>query len=618
MSLRAFIAGIHARLFSRLRAGLRRHRLEEEMECELACHLENLTSDLIRSGFSPEEAARRARIALGPALMHKEGMRAALGLRWWDEFRADLRYGARLLRKSPGFTAMAATSLALAIGANTTIFSVTKQILYERLAVPDAAQLRLLTWTGTEKHVAVHHIHGDYNPLPGGRVESPVFSYAVYQQLRARNTVLGDLLAFRESGLNATIHNEPRRVLGEMVSGNYYAVLGVRPQLGRAIEPSDEMAPGQPVAVISDSFWEREFGRSPAALGQWIKLNGQPVMIVGVNPPEFTGAKSVLQPETPDVTVPLAIEPLLTPPSDGKSWLTNPAQWWVNIMGRARPGVRDAAAQAALDAELASIVRATMPIRPSEDIPRLFLADGSHGLFEQEQVFARPMAVLMTLVGLVLLLACANVANLMLARGAQRRREMSVRMAMGAGRGRILRQMLVESLLLAALGGAGGLAVGDVGRLVIPKMVEFAWEHSALKIHFDWKVFAFTAAITLMTGILFGLAPALAAARAEVTHGLKETSHTTTRRRKGMSSKALVGFQIALSTMLVIGAGLFLRTLVGLSRVDVGFRTDHLLLAEINPPVSRYPAGKDVALAETLEQSFSSIPGVDSDRKSVV
>jgi predicted permease len=388
--------------------------------------------------------------------------------------------------------------------------------------------------------------------------------------------------------------------------------LGVKPQLGRAIQPSDDASPGQgPAAVISDGFWERQFGRSPAALGQTIMLNETPLTIVGVNPRGFTGAHSVQQ--SPEVFVPLTMQPLVQPHSRyGGSILSSTREWWVNVMGRIKPGVRDAAAQAVLDGQLGALVRGTMPVRPRDDLPRMVLRDGSRGLFETQGTFAKPMAVLMTLVGFVLLLACANIANLMLARGAQRQREMSVRLALGAGRARILRQMLVESMLLAALGGACGLVFGYAGRNVLPRMTENAWERSDFQIHFDWRVFAFTTGITLLTGLLFGLAPALAAARAEVTHGLKEGAQTTTRRRKGMGGKALVGFQIALSTLLVIGAGLFLRTLAALNSVDVGFRTDHLLLAEINPPEKRYPSGRDIVLHEQLEQAIAAVPGVDS------
>ena len=590
-----------AELRSWLSAITRRNLLEADMEAELNSHFENLRADLVRSGFSQSEAARRAGILIGSSVALKDQMRAAVGLRWWDELGADVRYGARMLRKSPAFTAIAATSLALAIGANTAIFSVAKQVLYERLAVSHAADLRLLAWTSSQQHRAVHHIWGDEDPLPEGRFTSTSFSYPAYQQLRAQNRSLEGMFAFKVTGMNATIRGEAQRVQTEMVSGNYYGELGVQPQLGRPIQLGDDTATGQgSVALISDGLWEREFERSKAVLGEVIKVNDIPLTIVGINPKGFTGAKNVQH--SPDIFIPLAMQPLVYPMAHRESTtisggptypdaLSNPNYWWVNVMGRERADVSSATAQAELSERLNGIVRGTMPLRPNDDLPHLELHDGSRGLFTQQRTFAKPMAVLLTLVGFVLLLACANIANLMLARGAMRQREMSVRLALGAGRLRVLRQMLVESLVLAVLGGAGGLLIGYVGRTAIPKLTENAWERSEFQVHFDWKVFGFTAAVTLLTGLLFGMAPALAAARSEVTHGLKDTAQTTTRRRKGLGGKALVGFQIALSTLLVIGAGLFLRTLAGLNAVDVGFRTDHLLLAEINPPQSRYSTG---------------------------
>jgi predicted permease len=240
------------------------------------------------------------------------------------------------------------------------------------------------------------------------------------------------------------------------------------------------------------------------------------------------------------------------------------------------------------------------------------LRDGSRGMFRQGRTFAKPMAVLLTMVGFVLLLACANIANLMLARGTERQREMSVRLALGAGRARIVRQLLVESLLLACVGGTGGLMLGAVGAKLIPKLTEDGWSRSDFQIHFDWKIFAFTAAITLLTGILFGLAPAIAGSRARVSSGFSEGSQSVTRRRKGWAGKSLVGFQIALSTLLVIGAGLFLRTLASLDAIDVGFRTDHLLLAEISLPEKQYPAGKDIAMHTRILETFAATPGVEA------
>jgi predicted permease len=598
-----------------LRAVMRRGRLEDEMELELAAHLECLAADLMRAGFSEKQAKRRARIALGSTVVHKDAMRASKGLTLWDTLGGDLVYAARRLRRSVGFTLVAALSLAMAIGANTTVFSLAKQMLYERLAVPHAADLRLFSWTGTQRHVAVHHIWGDYDEIGNGRVTSTAFSYPAYLELRRQNQnlhgAMQDILAFKLTNMNATVAGSAQQSQVEMVSGNYYPLLGVQPALGRLIEPSDDAQTGQGnVAVISYGLWERSYGRSPAAIGQSVKLNDVSLTIVGVNPKGFTGAKNTQH--SPDFFVPIAMQPLISPHGDSGSLLADAKLWWVNVMGRIKPGVADLAAQTPLDGELSALVRATMPVRPIEDLPRMDLRDGSRGLFVQQKTFAKPMAVLLTMVGFVLLLACANIANLMLARGTQRQREMSVRLALGAGRARIARQMLVESLLLAALGGVGGLIFGYFGSNLLPKLTENAWERSDFHIHFDWMVFGFTAAITILTGVIFGLAPAWAATRVGVSSGLKETSQSVTRRRKGWGGKSLVGFQIALSTLLVVGAGLFLRTLAGLNAVDVGFRTDHLLLAEVNAPQKLYPAGKDLALHSRILSSFAAVPGVEA------
>jgi predicted permease len=600
------------RLFARIGNLATWRRGNERLLEEMQSHIAAQTEDNIRSGMGPAEAYRQARVKFGAMEKVREDYHSEASLPSIEAVLQDARYAVRKLGKSPVFTVVASLSLALAIGANTTVLSVARQVLYQRLAVPNASNLRLLAWTGTSEHVAVHHVHGDYNLLPGGVATSTSFSYPVYRQLRSENRVLGDLIAFRETGMNATIGQNAKRVLAEMVSDNYYRVLGVQPQLGRAIGPADDVVASPPVAVISDAFWDREFGRSPTVLGQSIKLNGTPVVVIGVNPRSFTGAKSTIPTETPAVMVPLALQPVLTPSTDGSSWLTNPAQWWVNVLGRARKDVSDTAAQNALNAQLSAIVRATMPLRKGEDIPRLVVHDGSRGLFEQEQIFARPLSVLATLVGIVLLLACANIANLMLARTAQRQREMSVRIALGAGRRRILCQMLIESLVLALIGGSIGLAIGYFGRIAFPGLAQAAWQKSELSVQFDWPILAFTAAITVFTGITFGITPALVAARAEVSHGLKEGAQTTTQRRKGGSGRVLVAFQIALCTLLLIGAGLFIRTLARLNAVDPGFRTHNLLIAQLPLPLDRYPAGKDITFHQRLEQAIAAIQGVES------
>jgi predicted permease len=480
---------------------------------------------------------------------------------------SDLVFAARLLRRSRSFTIIAASSLALAIGANTTIFSIGKQLLFDRLDVPHASSLRLLATTG--------------------------FSYPVYDQLRAQNTVLGDLLAFHPTAANAMVGDNAERVLLHEVSGNYYEVLGVRAQIGREIRRSDDM-PGSPaVAMISDAFWNREFARSPAAVGRSITINDVPVTIVGVNPKGFTGAGSTLPSETPGVIVTLAQATLVTPASNGRNWLADPAAGGLIVLGRAKPGVSDRTAQAMLDAQFATIFRAVVPIGASDTVPTLVVRDGSRGLFTQQQAFATPIAVLMMFLALVLLLACVNIATLMLARGARRQREMSVRLALGAGRGRIVRQTLVESLLLATIGGLSGLVLAYAGRGAIAQYTP----------HFDWQVFGFTAAITIGTGVLFGFAPALAALRTEIADSVK---------RRHAVGRLVVGFQIALATLLVVAAGLFIQSLAGLTSVNPGFRTDHLLLAQIVLPQNRYPAGANVAFHQRVEQAIAAIPGVGS------
>jgi len=608
MSLRSFVGRLIAEPRSWLRAITRRNRLEAEMEIELANHLESLTVDLMRAGYSPAEAARRARIALGPALVHKEGMRASLGLRWWDEFGADLRYGIRMLRKSPGFTAIATTSLALAIGANATIFSLAKSLLYDRLNVIHADELRMLRWHG-DANAVVQSMWGDFDTSWGNGVTGSVFSYPVYLQLRDHGQAMQDLLAYKEDSMNATIRGNAQRAVVAMVSGNYFAVLGAQPQLGRNIQPSDDQGgSANAVAVISDGLWERVFGRSPSALGQMINVNQSLLTIVGVAPREFTGAKNVQS--SPDVFVPLSMQPLIDPKGNKGGLLDDPDLWWVNVMGRVKPGVLDAQAQAALNIALAAAVRGTMAVKAGDTMPHLELADGSRGLQFAAQMFKKPIYVLMTLTGFVLLLACANIANLLLARGAQRQREMTVRLALGAGRGRVLRQLLTESLLLAGIGGVGGLFLGHLGRNVIPRLMANAWDRDRMNVPMDWGVFAFATAVTLLTGLLFGLAPAWLAARSEVSSSLKESGQTTTRQRRGLGGKAIVAFQIALSTLLVVGAGLFLRTLLALNSIDVGFRTDHLVLFEVAPPKQRYGPGKDVQLHQLLEQGFAALPGV--------
>ena len=597
------------RLVSRVIGLFGQRKAGSEFDCEMQTHLQLLTEKFMRQGMSPDDADSAARRQFGNTTLLQQRHRESRTFLSFSNVFQDVRYGLRVLVKSPGFTAIAIASLALAIGANTTIFSVAKSMLYDRLGVPHPEQLRMLYWQAAGQS-AVQSVWGDFDSSPEGGSKGSSFSYPVYRELSAHNQVMQELVAFQGDGMNATIGGTARRVQAEMVSGNYYSGLNVRPQLGRPIEPSDEAAYGSgTVAVISEGVWERDFGRSPAVLGQTITVNQTPLTIVGVNPRGFTGADD--SQASPDVFVPISMQPVLDPKGP-KSFLENTDIWWVKVMGRVKPGVTESQAQAVLSSQLEAAVRGTMTVKPGETMPRLLIGDGSRGNHISENGLTKPAFVLMTLTGLVLLLACANIANLMLARGAQRQREMSVRLALGAGRARILRQLLTESLLLASMGGLAGLLLGYVGRNTIPKLLTDAWDTNQVNVHFDWLVFGFTAAVTLATGLLFGIAPAWMATRSDVSSSLKESAQTATRRRKGTGGKAIVAFQIALSTLLVVGAGLFLRTLFALRSVDAGFRTDHLILFSINPPASRYAAGKDVQLQTRLEEDFAAIPGVQA------
>jgi predicted permease len=602
-----------SQLRSYLNSLLRRDSVESNIEAELRTHIELRAEDLQRTGLTPAEALRRARIEFGTIETHKENIRSSLGLRLIDELRADLRYAIRMLRRSPGFTTVAVASLALGIGANTIIFTLAKGVLLDRLAVPNPGQLRILSIIRSD-HSPLHRFWGDFYRTHDGQSITTSFSYPVYQLLRQQNLAkpaLEDLFAFKDiPSLTATIDNRADVVTGELVSGNYYQQLGVRPVLGRAIQPSDDATPGSgAVAIISDGLWARVFGRSPNVIGKIIELNLIPVTIIGVNPPGFTGAANVQL--SPDVFLPISMQPTLVPQRSG-SLLDKPDEWWMQIMGRTRPGISDESVRAAFAVWLDQDIRATVPVKHDDKMPILAVGSGSRGLGHASRNFAQPIYVLSALTGFVLLLACANLANLLLARSAARQREISVRLALGAARARILRQVLTESLLLSAIGGLAGFALGFLGRNIIPHLLSSSWEPTPLNTRFDLRIFAFTATISVLTGILFGLAPAWQATRTDVNTSLKDSAASATRRRKGLAGKSIVVFQIALSMLLIVSAGLFARTLANLNTTSLGFEPDHLLLFAIQAPPARYPTPKDVTLHQRIADSFAQLPGIQS------
>jgi predicted permease len=602
---------LRSRITTWWRAVARDGEVTAQVDEELRFHIESYAEDLMRGGAAREEAIRRAGAELGSLAAARENSRQAWGTRWFDELRGDLHYALRMLAKSPGFTAIAVGSLALGIGANTAIFSIAKHALLDRLNVPHPRELRLFAWR-SKPHSVVGSSWGDSDSEPDGDWGTP-FPYPVYQILRRENRSLEDIFAFKDAGrMNVTVDGQAEVVQSELVSGNYFQQMEIRPQLGRLIGPADDAKPGiSPVVVISDAWWSRRFGRSPSVIGKTIVVNLVPMTIVGINPPGFTGAKSVQT--SPDIFAPLAMEPQIVASFWKGSLLESQKVWWVLMMARVRPDVSEAAAQAQLSTLLHSAVVTTMQPTADRSIPWLVLQDGSRGMNETAEMLEQPLYVLLAMTGLVLLLACANMANLLLARATARQREMSVRLALGASRHRILRQVLTESVLLALCGGAFGLLVAHLGEHALMELTaDPTGGGSAMQVPFSWGVFAFNFALALLTGILFGIAPAIQATRTQVHSSLQDNARTMTRRRRGYAGKTIAGFQIAISMLLVAGAGIFLRTLINLYSIDPGFDPRNLTLFSISPPESRYPHSRQAELYQRIEQRLAAVPGAES------
>ena len=584
---------------SLFRSLTRRARVESDMAAELQFHIDAFADDLVKQGVPRQEALRRARLEFGPIEAKKEECRQSLGLRFFDELRADLRYAARLLKQSPGFTAVAIVSLSLGIGANTAIFAMAKELLFTKMGVPEAGRLRAFSWVLKPGQPFPAAAWGAFGPGIAA-----VFSYPIYQDMRRRNTALDDLVAFKDvNQLPVTVDGEAEAVDAWLVSGNFYPVLGAKIIAGRPIAPEDDSPTAAPVCVISDAYWARRFGRSASALGRTIYLNRAPLTIVGVNAPEFKGPKSGT---TAEFFLPIGLFQQVIPDPKGSPLTRN--FWFVMIMGRLKPGVSEQAAQTALAASFADAFRTYLPEKKASDMPTFRLVSGGRGLDTQTRLFARPSYFLLALAGLVLLIACVNLANLLLARSASRQREMSLRLAMGASHWRVMRQVLTESLLIAILGGAAGLLLGYWGRDLIPRL----FDQHAVHPQIDWAVFAFAFLITLATGLLFGLVPAWRSTRADVNSGLRETARMSLGRGRSLFGKSLVVAQVGLSLLLLVGAGLFLRTLVNLQSSALGFHTERILLFGIRAPRRIYSGPRSVELFQQLHDKIAAVPGVQS------
>ena len=530
----------------------------------------------------------------------------------------DLRHAFRMLLQAKGWTAVVVLSLALGIGANTALFSAVNGLLLTRLNVQDPESLVRLRYVGRNDMVTSSSDYGFVERGPDGLNVRTTFSYPMYQQFLADNKTMSDVFACAPYGrLNVVVDGQAELASAFISSGNYYQLLGVNARIGRTILPEDDRPTAPPVAVISSKYWHTRFGTDPSVLGRTVRMNNVQVTIVGVLPPDFTGVQQPLA-ELPDVAVPLALQPQLdTLPPTGPSRLAQPTYWWLQVMGRLKPGVTAAqvqgnletvfqnTARAGLDSYMKSLTdadRATASNRSRREVPRLRAEPGARGIYDANTNEVRSVTILSVIVGVVLLIVCANVANLLLSRATTRQKEMSVRLSLGATRGRLVRQLLTESLLLAAIGGALGVLVGYWGRQLLPGP-------PGVVAPFDWRILVFVIAVTGLTGILFGIAPALRGTGINVNAGLKETSRGVVGSRS-ILGKALLVVQVAMSLVLLVGAGLFLRTLSNLRHVDVGFNPQNLLLFRVNPALNRYDEKKMLALYRDMLASVGTVPGV--------
>jgi predicted permease len=566
---------------------LQRDRVERQLDAELRDHFERLVADYVRSGASDSEARRQARLAFGGMEQVKEDCRDARGTRWLDEIAQDLRYGQRMLRRSPAFTLVAVASLALGIGANSAIFALVDGVLLKSLPVRDPGRLVMIddgSWT---------------NPI--------------WEQLRDRQQEWADgAIAWSDTRFDLSSGGATEFVEGVWASGGFFDVLGVPAVLGRTFSAVDDQrsgGPDGPVAVISYGFWQRRFGGEASVIGRSLTLDRIPFTIVGVTPPAFLGA-------TPgrafDVAVPIGTQAVVQGP---RSWLDARSTWVLEIMARLKPGQTAEQATAALRAIQPQVRAATLPERWPPPALEQYLRDGltlvpaAGGPADFRTRYAQPLWIIMVVVVLVLLIACANIANLMLARASGRRHELTMRLALGASRFRIARQLLVESLLLAVTGAALGLAFAQWGSRLIVAQLSTPRSTVVLDLALDWRVVGFTALVAVATALLFGVAPALRIRRIDPIEALKEQSRAFAGGRRVFGAPLLV-VQVAFTLVLVVAAGLFMRTFGKLATLDIGLDGDSVLVVDVD--IARSNTGPDgrLALFERIREAAAAVPGV--------
>jgi len=525
---------------------------------------------------------------------------------WLHSLFSDCCFALRQLRKSPGFTAVAVLTLALGIGANTAIFSLTDQILLRELAVPHPEQLVILRSPGPA--------HGHtWSDVDNG---AQSFSYPMYKGLRERTTVFSGLLACREATVNVSGHGDTQAAHADLVSGNFFETLGVQPALGRLFTLNDETAPGaNTVAVLSYGYWSRKFGADPSVLNKPLTVNGVPLTVVGVARKGFYGVQVG---SAPDIFIPVTMKTQMAP--NMLLTLEDRTDHWLPVMGRLKPGITPVRAQATLQPIYQPILESDAKLLKlsGNDLKRfvskpLLLVGGTHGRLVLQEDAQEPLLVLMSMVGLVLLIACANLAGLLVARGEARQREIAVRLAMGAKRARLIRHLLTESLLIATAGGAAGIALAWWCLNAIAAAIPEGYGMRALANSLDFRVLWFAIALTLATTILFGFAPAMRATRLDLQSTLKDQGSNVSEGRSNVGlRKVLIVSQVALTGVLLAGAGLFARTLMNLEHANLGVNTSHVLQFSVAPDLNGSTPAQTLAFADRARGEIAALPGVRS------
>jgi predicted permease len=580
-----------------------RKRKQSDFQAEIRSHLDLEADELAEEGSNPGDARYRARREFGNVTGSEERFYEAIRWVWFEQFVQDLRYGLRMLRRSPAFTLVAVLSLALGIGANTAVFSLVDAVMLKSLPVRAPEELRILTWVRTDKQPDISHSGYTTEDPKTGQNVSGSFSYAAYRQFRESVPQFSDLVAYAPTQFTVTADGSSDFALGQFVSGNYFTGLGTQPLIGRPILAEDDAAGRPIVVVLTYRYWEKRFALDPGVIGRTIAVNQRPVTVAGVMKPAFLG----LYPwQSVELFVPITAVGEMRHP-----WFTlsEPNNWWVQIFGRLRPGVSDQAAAGAVKATLGHAIE---QFQKNAEVPSVLLQPGVRGVGLFRQSVSGSLAILGAVVVLILLIACTNLANLLVARSAARGREIAVRLSIGAGVGRLIRQLLTESLLLA---GAGGVLGVILARPLLKVMLRFvavgAYDTPALDARIDLRTLAFTAGVSLVAGLLFGMLPAWRATRVNLAPALKGTKAVGDSPRLRISG-LLVAVQVGLSVLLLVGAGLFVRTLQRLSAVDLGFRTERILTFQTDPSRNGYEGRHLADLYERLRKNIAAIPGVES------